>query len=84
MARQTSVLNKLPLLARSRRRRGVVLLVGVAYFVVFYGDVESSIKAAQEPRASSSGPISPTRARTSLPIKRTWPSSPIASSASAS
>jgi len=47
MARQTSVLNKLPLIARIGIGAGLVLLVGVAYFVVFYGDVESSIKAAQ-------------------------------------
>ncbi|HYP76285.1 MAG TPA: type 4a pilus biogenesis protein PilO [Polyangiaceae bacterium] len=47
MARQTSVLNKLPLLARIAVGAGVVLLVGVAYFVVFYGDIESSIKAAK-------------------------------------
>jgi type IV pilus assembly protein PilO len=47
MARQTSVLNKLPLLARIGVGAGLLLLVGVAYFVVFYGDVESSIKAAQ-------------------------------------
>jgi type IV pilus assembly protein PilO len=47
MARQTSVLNKLPLIARIAVGAGVVALVGVAYFVVFYGDIESSIKAAQ-------------------------------------
>jgi type IV pilus assembly protein PilO len=47
MARQTSVLNKLPLLARIGVGAGLVVLVGVGYFVVFYGDVESSIKAAQ-------------------------------------
>lgn len=47
MARQTSVLNKLPLVARIGVGVGLVILVGVAYFVVFYGDIESSIKAAQ-------------------------------------
>ncbi len=47
MARQTSVLNKLPLIARIGVGAGLLLLVGVAYFVVFYGDIESSIKAAQ-------------------------------------
>jgi len=46
MARQTSVLNKLPLAARIGVGVGLVLLVGVAYFVVFYGDMESSISAA--------------------------------------
>jgi len=47
MARQTSVLNKLPLLARFAVGAGLLLLLGVAYFVLFYGDIESSIKAAQ-------------------------------------
>jgi type IV pilus assembly protein PilO len=47
MARQTSVLNKLPLVARIGVGAGLVLLVGVAYFVIFYGDIESSIKTAQ-------------------------------------
>ncbi len=47
MARQTNVLNKLPLIARIGVGAGLVLLLGVAYFVVFYGDIESSIKAAQ-------------------------------------
>jgi len=47
MARQTSVLNKLPLIARIGVGAAILALVGVAYFVVFYGDVESSIKAAQ-------------------------------------
>jgi len=47
MARQTSVLNKLPLLARIGVGAGTLALVGVAYFVLFYGDIESSIKAAQ-------------------------------------
>jgi len=47
MARQTSVLNKLPLVARIGVGAGLVVLLGIAYFVVFYGDIESSIKAAQ-------------------------------------
>jgi type IV pilus assembly protein PilO len=47
MARQTSLLNKLPLAARIGVGAGLLLLVGGAYFVVFYGDIESSIKAAQ-------------------------------------
>jgi len=47
MARQTSALNKLPLIARVGVGAGVVLLTCVAYFVLFYGDIESSIKAAQ-------------------------------------
>ena len=45
--RQTSVLSKLPLLARIGVGAGAIALVGVAYFVIFYGDIESSIKAAQ-------------------------------------
>lgn len=47
MARQTSVLNKLPPFARVLVGLGLLALVFVAYFVVFYGDIESSIKAAQ-------------------------------------
>lgn len=46
MARDTS-LNKLPLVARMALGLGLLLLVGIAYFVVFYGDMASSIKAAQ-------------------------------------
>ena len=46
MARQTSVLSKLPLIARIGVGAGAVTLVGVAYLVLFYGDIESSIKAA--------------------------------------
>lgn len=47
MARQTSALTKLPLVARVGVGAAGLLLVGVAYFVIFYGDIESSIKAAQ-------------------------------------
>jgi len=47
MARQTSVLAKLPPIARIGVGAGMLALLGVAYFVVFYGDIESSIKAAQ-------------------------------------
>jgi len=47
MATRTSVLNKLPLVGKIGVGAAVLVLVGVAYFVVFYGDVESSIKAAQ-------------------------------------
>jgi len=46
-ARPTSALARLPLLARVGVGIGAVVLVGVAYFVVFYGDIESQIKAAQ-------------------------------------
>jgi len=47
MARQTSTLAKLPLIAKIGIGAGLLGLVGVSYVVVFYGDIESSIKAAQ-------------------------------------
>ncbi|MEO7032454.1 MAG: type 4a pilus biogenesis protein PilO [Polyangiaceae bacterium] len=47
MARQTSALAKLPLIARIGVGASALALVGVAYFVVFYGDIESSIKVQQ-------------------------------------
>ncbi|HET7539119.1 MAG TPA: type 4a pilus biogenesis protein PilO [Polyangiaceae bacterium] len=47
MARQTSALNKLPLIGRIAVGAGLLGLLGIAYFVLFYGDIESSIKAAQ-------------------------------------
>jgi len=47
MARQTSVLNKLPLVGRIGVGAGLVALVGIAYYLVFYGDIETSIKTAQ-------------------------------------
>jgi len=47
MARQTSALAKLPLIAKIGIGAGALALLGVAYFVIFYGDIESSIKAAQ-------------------------------------
>jgi type IV pilus assembly protein PilO len=47
MARQTSTLAKLPLIAKIGVGAGLLGLVGVSYVVVFYGDIESSIKAAQ-------------------------------------
>jgi len=49
MARQTTTaaLAKLPLIAKIGVGVGLFGLVGVSYFVVFYGDIESSIKAAQ-------------------------------------
>lgn len=46
MARQTSVLNKLPLVGRIGVGLGLLALTGIAYFVLFFGDIESSIKAA--------------------------------------
>jgi type IV pilus assembly protein PilO len=47
MARPTSTLAKLPMIAKIGVGAGVLALIGVCYFVVFYGDIESSIKAAQ-------------------------------------
>ncbi len=47
MARQPSTLAKLPLAAKIGVGAGLFALIGIAYFVVFYGDIESSIKAAQ-------------------------------------
>ncbi len=46
MARESS-LAKLPPAARAGIVAGVLVLAAVAYFVVFYGDIASSIKAAQ-------------------------------------
>lgn len=46
MASQSS-LSKLPPLAKAGIVLGVLGLAAVAYFVVFYGDIASSIKAAQ-------------------------------------
>lgn len=42
-----STLAKLPLAAKIGVGAGLLALIGIAYFVVFYGDIESSIKAAQ-------------------------------------
>jgi type IV pilus assembly protein PilO len=46
MAKESS-LARLPFLAKLGIGAGLLVLVGVAYFVVFYGDLASSIKAAQ-------------------------------------
>jgi type IV pilus assembly protein PilO len=47
VARGDSVLNKLPPLAKLGIGGLFVVLIGVAYFVVFYGDLASSITAEQ-------------------------------------
>ena len=47
MAKSNSALAKLPLLARIGVGVGVVALTFLAYFIIFYGDIESEIKAAQ-------------------------------------
>ena len=46
MAKESS-LARLPFLAKLGIGTGLLVLVGVSYFVVFYGDLASSIKAAQ-------------------------------------
>ena len=46
MAKESS-LAKLPLVAKAGIGAGLLVLVAIAYFVVFYGDLASSIKAAQ-------------------------------------
>ncbi|HEY4105242.1 MAG TPA: type 4a pilus biogenesis protein PilO [Polyangiaceae bacterium] len=46
MARQTTALAKLPMLAKVGIGAGLLGLIAIAYFVVFYGDIEGSIKAA--------------------------------------
>jgi type IV pilus assembly protein PilO len=47
MARGESVLSRLPPAGRIGVGAGLLAVVGVAYFVVFYGDLASSISAAQ-------------------------------------
>ena len=47
MARGDSALSRVPLLAKFGIGAGLVFLVAIAYFVVFWGDTSSSIKAAQ-------------------------------------
>lgn len=47
MAGKESSLARLPALAKLGIGSGLVVLVAIAYFVVFYGDLASSIKAAQ-------------------------------------
>lgn len=42
-----SALNRLPMPAKIGVGTGLVLLVGAAYFVLLYGDISSSIKAAK-------------------------------------
>ena len=42
-----STLNRLPIAAKIGVAVGFVLLVGAAYYVLLYGDIASSIKAAK-------------------------------------
>jgi type IV pilus assembly protein PilO len=63
MARQTStsVLAKLPLVAKIGVGAGLLGLIGISYFVVFYGDIESSIKAAQGQEQALRGELADAR-----------------------
>jgi type IV pilus assembly protein PilO len=47
MAAKESAIAKLPGVAKFGIAAGLLVLVAIAYFVVFYGDLASSIKAAQ-------------------------------------
>ena len=42
-----SSLSRLPLVAKLGIGAGLLLLIGLAYFVVFYDDLASAIKAAE-------------------------------------
>ena len=60
-ARGESVLNKLPLLAKVGVGALFVVLIGVAYFVVFYGDLASSITAEKSREEKLRGELSTAR-----------------------
>ncbi len=61
MARGDSVLAKLPPLAKAGVGALLVALIGVAYFVVFYGDLASSISAEQTREARLRAELSTAR-----------------------
>jgi type IV pilus assembly protein PilO len=61
MARGDSVLAKLPPLAKVGVGALFVILIGVAYFVVFYGDLASSITAEKSKEAKLRGDLSAAR-----------------------
>ena len=61
MARGDSLLNKLPLLAKIGVGALFVALIGVAYFVVFYGDLASSITAEKSKEEKLRGELSAAR-----------------------
>ena len=61
MARGDSALGKLPLVAKVGVGALFVLLVGVAYFVMFYGDLASSITAAKSTEYRLRGELSEAR-----------------------
>jgi type IV pilus assembly protein PilO len=60
MARESG-LAKLPLLAKVGIGAGLLVLVGVAYFVVFWGDISSRIKAAEGQEAKLRGDLADAR-----------------------
>lgn len=60
MARESG-LAKLPLLAKVGIGAGLLVLVGVAYFVVFYGDIASKIKAAEGQETKLRGDLADAR-----------------------
>ena len=61
MARGDSVLAKLPVLAKVGIGALFMVLIGVAYFVVFYGDLASSIAAEQSKETRLRGELSTAR-----------------------
>ena len=61
MARGDSVLAKLPVLAMVGIGALFMVLIGVAYFVVFYGDLASSIAAEQSKETRLRGELSTAR-----------------------
>jgi type IV pilus assembly protein PilO len=61
VARGDSVLAKLPVLAKVGIGALFVVLIGVAYFVVFYGDLASSIAAEQSKETRLRGELSTAR-----------------------
>jgi len=61
MAARESGLSRLPLLAKVGIGAGLLVLVGVAYFVVFYGDIASNIKAAEGQETKLRGDLADAR-----------------------
>jgi type IV pilus assembly protein PilO len=61
VARGDSVLAKLPVLAKVGIGALFVVLIGVAYFVVFYGDLASSIAAEESKETRLRGELSTAR-----------------------
>ena len=67
MARE-SVLSKLPLLAKVGIGALLVALIGVAYFVVFYCDLASSITAEKSREEKLRGELSTARQNEFSPV----------------